>query len=117
MEGDQLSLCEEDEAGDKIPQRECIYNHTGERSSYGTHGQFLSFSTLFFLYEELHYTSLSYNFGNIYNNCSANLNFSYSEILRSCVQTAVCSKRNIILFSNHASLIPGPYTKVKMSSQ
>lgn len=37
MEGDQLSLREEDEAGDKIPQRECVHHHAGERkrpSSY-----------------------------------------------------------------------------------
>lgn len=30
VEGNQLSLCEENQAGDKIPQRRCIYNHTGE---------------------------------------------------------------------------------------
>lgn len=30
VEGHQLSLREEDQTGDKIPQRRCIYDHTGE---------------------------------------------------------------------------------------
>ena len=105
VEGHQLSLREEDQTGDEIPQRRRLHDHAGEdQRSWCTTATSSHIHPLFSIELIAALYNFSFHLVNI-KITAMQISFTFSEILRGCVLTAVCSKNKIILFSTHALLM------------